>query len=213
MINPPHRFDYQPIKEAWSPFYGGPHGDYGMGTSGGKDVVFAGVMYNQLTSSPTYETVATDGIYGVGYAPVTFFAATGLALIANNPLSILVEARCCVEYTLAYTSPSSRFASLGPPERPLAIRNVHDFGRLIPSSVPSTPEQESQGYLSRIGSGAKSFWNWYWPKEKWGIETSWRVGGALVNALEGRMGGMSLGGNNSGNMPYLPSNRRLAIMG
>jgi len=157
-------------------------------------------------------TYGVDGVSGIGYAPITFFAATGL-FNTGTPLAIVVETRTCVEYTLAYTSPSSRFASLGPPERPLAIRNVHDFGRLIPSSVPSTPEQESQGYLSRIGSGAKSFWNWYWPKEKWGIETSWRVGGALVNALEGRMGGMSLGGSNSGNMPYLPSNRRLAIMG
>jgi len=185
MINPPHRFDYQPIKEAWSPFYGGPHGDYGMGTSGGKDVVFAGVMYNQLTSSPTYETVATDGIFGVGYAPVTFFAATGLALMANNPLSILVEARCCVEYTLAYTSPSARFASLPPPERPLAIRSVHDFGRLLPSSVPTTPAMESAGWLSRA-------WNWYYPKEKAGITAAWRVGGNIIDRITGGFNSMAI---------------------
>jgi hypothetical protein len=182
MINAPQRFDYQPIKDAWAPFLGLAHGDYTLGTSGGKDVVFGGFMNNVLTSTPTSEIVASDGVSGVGYAPITFFAATGLALQANNPLSVMIEARCCVEYTLAYTSPSARFASLPPIERPLAIQAAHNFGRLLPSSVPSTPAQEEHGWFSR-------FVDWYWPREKAAVSASWRVGAALAN----RFSGMSIG--------------------
>jgi len=194
MINPPSRFDYQNMKEAWAPFY-----STSVPTTG-KDTVFGGIM--QVVDPNGTATFGVDGVSGMGYAPVTFFAATGL-FNTGSPLAIVVETRTCVEYTLAFTSPSLRFASLGPPERPLAIRQVHDLGRLLPSSVPSTPAMESQGWLSK-------FWEWYWPKQKAGMTLGISEGLRLAG-LTGSMGGMSIGGGNSGNLPMLPSNRRLAI--
>lgn len=189
MINAPQRFDYQPVKEGWIPFLGGPHGDYSLGTTGGVDRVFGGIMNNELTTGPvTSELVGSDGIGGIGHAPITLYAATGLALVAANPLSILVEARCCIEYTLAYNSPAARFASLPPPERPLAIKAAHNFGRLLPSSVPSTPSMEEHGWFSR-------FMEWYWPKEKAAATASMRLGAGLAGRLAGLQIGNSLGGN------------------
>jgi len=189
MINAPLRFDYQEMKDAW-----GPYVTTSVPTTQ-KDTVFNGVMNIHLTTGPdVFAEAADDGIYGIGYGPITFYAATGLASSDENTFTLTVETRTCVEYTLAYTSASIRFASLPPPERPLAIRAAHDLGRLIPSSVPTTPEMESQGFLSR-------FWEWYWPKEKAAVIASWRTGAAIANQLAGGipgliggMGNMSLGG-------------------
>jgi len=200
MINAPQSFNYQPMKDAWVPFLGSAHGDYTIGTSGGRDVVFGGMMAS-TTAGPVTTNTPVDGILGVGHAPITFFAATGLALVADNPLSILIEARCCIEYTLAYTSPSARFASLPPPERPLAIQAAHNFGRLIPSSVPSTPMQEEHGFLHR-------FWDWYWPLEKKSIGFGLGLGAQLAS----RFTGLSIGGSTgTGAINYGGRGGRLAI--
>lgn len=183
MINAPMRFDYQPVKDNWAPFVGGPGADYVLGqTTGGRDIVFGGLMNNVISTGSN--VIGSDGIGGIGYAPVTFFAATGLAPVADNPLAIMVEARCCIEYTLAYTSPSARFARLPPPERPLAIRQVHDFGRVLPSSVPATAAHEQVGWLHR-------FWDWYWPKEKAAAFGGINLGLGLAQ----RLAGLSIGGS------------------
>jgi len=196
MINPPTSFEFQEMKPAWAPFYSA------SVPTASKDTIFGGLIYTHLTTGPdTYEFTGNDPVFGLGFAPVTFYAATGLALAANNPISLTVETRTCIEYVLAYQSPSVRFASYPPPERPLAIRQAHDLGRILPSSVPSTPAQESEGWLSRLLQG-------YWSLEKKGIATGYEVGGKILGAVGGNAIGRLISG--LGNMALGNSNR-LAI--
>jgi len=78
MINSPLQFDYQEMKDAWVPYY-----STSVATTQ-KDVVFGGMMNVHLSTGPdVFATAGSDGIYGIGYGPITFYAATGLAASPN----------------------------------------------------------------------------------------------------------------------------------
>jgi len=199
MINPPTSFAYQEMRSNWAPFF-----TTSVATQT-KDIVFGGVINTTLTSTPTSEITGNDNVFGMGFAPVTFYAASGLDGTQNQ--SIVVETRTCVEYTIGFASPMARFASLPPPERPLAIRHAYNYGRLLPSSVPASLQQEEAGWLSKIGSGLGSAWDWYWPKEKAAITASWRAGGWIADKLTG--GALNALGSEMGQLSIGYPNRRM----
>jgi len=203
MINAPNCFEYQPIKQAWAPYY------TSSVTTTQKDNVFSGWLDDQKTSGGG--GYGNDPVGGMGFAPVTFYSATGLSTTSGNVGVFTIETRTCVEYTLAFNSPSARFAQLPPPARPLAIDHVHAIARNLPSSIPSTPGVEEHGWLYNAGA-------WYLDTMKSIIGKSWRVGAGIaslgtsemgVNGVLGGIANLGIGGITRN--AALPGSQRLAI--
>ena len=170
MINAPQSFDYQEMREQWMPFMA-------SGYNNSTTRYFGGAM---LDSNGI--THGSDPVPGFGYSTVTYYAASGLDASAT----ITFEVRTCVEYTLAFSSPASRFTALPSPERPLAIKAVKEIGRTIPSSFPVTPAVENHGWLSNAVS-------WYGRTMAHTIGAVYEAGGSLMKNM-GPIGSVLGGG-------------------
>lgn len=176
---PAECYDYQDLKNSWTPYFSNVADPL---TS--KDLVFAGIMQVTEGGGPSVDVVAGDGCSGIGYAPVAFYSATGMA--ASQ--SVTIEVRSCIEYTLAFSSPSARFARVPPMERPLAIRQAKELARSMPSSFPTTAQSEESGWLGALSSIGR-----FAVKNAISLGSSFLPGGAAVSRLVPMLGDLAMG--------------------
>lgn len=134
LLNPPSCFDWQPMRNSWTPSV--------MVDSATEDFSYAFYMLG-ADQKGTSTWLPSPGM---GYAPCTYYYATGL----DSTSSLTISARVCVEYKLSQLSPASRFARLPPPSLPKQISAVRTVSRSLPSSIVTTPEVEATGWLSVI---------------------------------------------------------------
>jgi hypothetical protein len=194
LINPPTDFSYHNANKLWVPFYTYNSGAYEQFDPNPMEQaapnyipVFAGLAHRLVFPANDAEDENRFlPIAGLGCAPTTFYAAQGL----SQDSSLTVTVRTCVEYTLAYDAPASRFAKLPPPERPLAIKQVHAIGRVLPSSQPLTARSERVGWLENA-------WDWYKTTMGTIIGKSWDLAGKLTGGyLSGGDAGAAAAGIN-----------------
>ena len=164
ITNVPSCFEFQPVRQDWCPFtvYGAASGEQLYMNHFGQ------AMWGSPSTAGGYPDIVPNNSFvspGIGYGPVTYYFAEGL----DPHASITVDARCCIEYTLASNSPAVRLASMPRPDVPGAITAVKNMGRVLPSSAPLTPAQQSQGWLSWYGSTMKNI-----------VGTVWGTAGSLL---------------------------------
>lgn len=203
LVNPPIDYEFQDLRKMWTPYYviksgagemlrirDPEGGDNVYNTNNGvnypsRALLFAGACHPYYADTEIYAlgegyVKRAEPIPGMGAAPVTYYFAQGL----SSNASLTVTVRTCVEYQLAYSSPSARFAKMPPPERPLALRAVLDIGKKLPSSAPVTPQTENSGWLGNALS-------WYGNTMKNIIGTSWQVGANIARSFLPNTGGIA----------------------
>jgi hypothetical protein len=92
---------------------------------------FAGMAYGKY-SSPAVDVLRSTPIPGWSNNDVTFVQVQGM----QQEQPIIIETRTCCEYTLAFDSPSARFARDSPRSRPAALKTVMDVARTVPAAKP-----------------------------------------------------------------------------
>lgn len=196
IVAPFQDLDYQNVRKGWAPFYTTSE------SITSKDSVFGGMLLaTDVVATPVL--TGNDPIFGIGSGLITFYAATGMD--TTTPQAITIEIRCCVEYTLAYASPSSRFAMLPAPARLGAVNHAKALARGLPSSFPATPGTDAHGWLYNLGAA-------YIRTMRTIAGNVWDVTGKALVAgapsLLGKLAGLGISG---AGQAMLPSNTRLAI--
>lgn len=144
MVNPPECFDWQPMRNAWTPAV------LVDGVTEKYSFTFCQLV-NQTVGDQTGSTPTWGPSLGMGHAPVSYYYASGL----DSTATITITTRSCIEYKLAFDSVTARFAKMGPPPQPAALTNISRIGRVMPSSIATTPKVETSGFLSVLSSIGK----------------------------------------------------------
>lgn len=91
---------------------------------------------------------------GVGFAPTTFFSATGMA--AEQTITVSIQT--CVEYTLDSDSPMQQMAKMPPSVDQSAIDFVKNAARGLPAAKPANTGNWFTNSLSWYGGAMKDIY-------------------------------------------------------
>lgn len=165
LINTPNHFEWQEWKQDWCPVNIDPT------NPNRAQFIFMGLGWRNNDPSPPQPYGMSSP--GLGNADTTFVGLTGL----QAGQTVMIEARTCIEYTVAFNSDMARMAKYGADSQPKVLEELHKLSRTIPSSKPPATE----GWLHHALS-------WYGNTMKDIIGKSWEIGGNLLGRLVGGTG-------------------------
>lgn len=182
LINTPNHFEWQEWKQDWCPVNIDPT------NANRAQFVFMGLGWRNNDPSPPQPYGMSSP--GLGNADTTFVGLTGL----QTGQTVMIEARTCIEYTVAFNSDMARMAKYGADSQPKVLEELHKLSRTIPSSKPPATEGWVHHALSWYGNTMKNI-----------IGKSWDIGGNLLGRL---VGGTGLASSNQQPMYVMPSTYR-----
>lgn len=141
LLNVPYNFDYENWVENASPVFQVP-------VAGNPTPAFAQALIDTVTN-----LVVPGCAPGIGHAPTTFVAFSGL----DTTASITVTCQTCVEYTVGFNSPLTRFATMSPSVDNGAMDRVKEMSRGVPVIKPAETSWIANA-LSTYASGMKDIY-------------------------------------------------------
>lgn len=104
----------------------------------GNGIAFATAAWENTAYAGTTDTIQCSSAPLPGWSnnDVTFIYMQGM----DAGQSVIVEARTCCEYVLAFNSPCARFAKDSPKPRPGAVKRVMDIARRLPVAKPPSDD-------------------------------------------------------------------------